>query len=153
MRWQDRVSSEEVAKRRGLKEIQKSETQEKIAMVRTCEKRDRRQRVLRRIEEMEVPVRRQVGRPRRTWRNSASRLGSHRNRGRISTFEHNGGGSSQVRPQEWEKMDYKQSRFHLFLLNPWIRGIDGCSMRQVCQCCSTQTLMTGQPWLTKSSPG
>lgn len=68
MRWQDRVSSEEVAKRLGLKEIQKSETQEKIAMVRTCEKRDRRQRVLRRIEEMEVPVRRQVGRPRRTWR-------------------------------------------------------------------------------------
>lgn len=40
MRWQDKVSGEEIAKRCGLKEVTESKT-EKFAMVVTCEKRQR----------------------------------------------------------------------------------------------------------------
>ena len=57
VRWWDQDSSEEVARRCGLHEIQ----------FRACEKREGGE-MLQMVEEMEIPERRPVGRPRKMWK-------------------------------------------------------------------------------------
>jgi len=67
MRWQDRISSEEVAKICGLKMIQDKMRQRRLQWF--CEvRKEMEEGVLRLVEEMEVMGKRKVGRPRKTWR-------------------------------------------------------------------------------------
>ena len=67
VRWQDRISSEEVAKRCGLKEIQEKIRQRRLQWYGHV-RREEEGGVLRLVEEMEVPGQRKVGRPKKTWK-------------------------------------------------------------------------------------
>jgi len=72
VRWQDRISSEEVAKICGLKMIQYKLRQKRLQWFGHV-RRETEGEVLRQVEEMEVSGKRKVGRPRRTWKDIAMR--------------------------------------------------------------------------------
>ena len=67
VRWQDKISSREVAERCGVKEIQEKIRQRRLQWFGHV-RREKEGGVVRMVEEMEVPGKRPVGRPRRTWR-------------------------------------------------------------------------------------
>jgi len=72
VRWQDRISSEEVAKRCGLKMIQdklRHKSLQRLGHVR----REKEGGVLRIVEEIEVSGKWKVGRPRKTLKNLENR--------------------------------------------------------------------------------
>ena len=69
VKWQDRVSSEEIAKRCGVKEIETKIRQRRLQWFGHV-RREAEGGVLRLVEEMEVPGKRKVGRPRKTWRDT-----------------------------------------------------------------------------------
>ena len=69
VKWQDRVSSEEIAKRCGVKEIETKIRQRRLQWFGHV-RREAEGGVLRLVDELEVPGKRKVGRPRKTWRDT-----------------------------------------------------------------------------------
>ena len=65
VRWQDRVSSEEMAKRCGLKEIQDKMRQRRLQWFGHVRREEGG--VLRVVDKMEVQGKRKIGRPNKTW--------------------------------------------------------------------------------------
>jgi len=65
VRWQDRIYSEEVAKRCGLKMIQDKLRQKRLQWFGHV-RRETEGGVLRLVEEMEISGKRNIGRPRKT---------------------------------------------------------------------------------------
>lgn len=67
VKWQDNVSSEEVAKRCGIKEIENKLRQRRLQWFGHV-RRENDEGVLRCVENMNIPGKRQVGRPKKTWK-------------------------------------------------------------------------------------
>lgn len=67
VRWQYKISSREVAERCGVKEIQEKIRRRRLQWF-SHVRREKEGGVVKMVEEMEVPGKRPVGRPRRTWR-------------------------------------------------------------------------------------
>jgi hypothetical protein len=72
VRWQDSISSEEVAKRCDLKVIQDKFRQKRLQWFGHAS-REVKERVLKLVEEVEVPGKKRAGRPRKTWKDRAKR--------------------------------------------------------------------------------
>jgi len=72
VRWQNRISSEEVAKRCGLKMIPDKLRQKRLQWF-SHVRSETEGGVLRLVEEMEVRGKRTVGRPRKTWKDIVKR--------------------------------------------------------------------------------
>ena len=72
VRWQDRISTEEVSNRCGVRKIQDKLRYRRLQWFGHV-KREAEGGVLRLVEEMEVEGKRKAGRPRKTWKDTVQR--------------------------------------------------------------------------------